>query len=667
MVRKTVFRLACLVLFCTTLNAGFAQSIVWADTVIRFSSQKSEKLFAAAQALGAPNKYPNPSYSTCSWSPEYSDARDSEFIQVGFTKPIVAKQVYIAENSNAGHIKSVYITTATAKRKLIYKETNTAETLAGRMLVIQMTSNTDPVERIELVMQKPTLANTYQIDAIGVSVSNDRKLPGIHLSDQPWPEKAEMMGPEINSEFDEVYPIVSPDGQTLFFDRKLHPQNYGNEHADDIWMSSFKNGKWQAAEHPGAPLNNDNHNFLCSISPDGNTALVGNNYTDLSAPSGGVSFTYRAGNGWSAPKKLEIDAFVNVNPYNEFSLAAGGNILVMSIENGSGNGLLDLFVSFRTANGTFSKPVNLGKEINTAGNEMSPFIAADGKTLYFSSNGYPGYGNQDIYMSKRLDDTWQHWSQPMNLGPEVNTPEWDVYFSIDAKGDYGYYSSSRSAVTNLDIFRIKMPPELQPENVLWLKGIVRDKFSAAPINGNIIYTVETATGAGSSDNAGAYALILPQPGAYRIQVTAPGYLTADTLIDLQQLATFKEAYQNFELIPKKAGLVIQMQNILFEVNSNTLQDTSYAELDRIARFLDINPGISIEVRGHSNGLCADTYCDRLSTKRAETVANYFIGKGIESSRISFKGYGKTMPIADNNTPEGRQANQRVEFMITKVE
>ena len=669
---KCIFRN---LVFCTSLllcAAGplIAQEIVWADTVISLSSEKSPKLFGACQVTGAPNKYPNPAFSTCAWSPEYNEARDTEFLRVGFKQPMQLKKLLIVENHNAGNILRIYLGNAGTPDALVYENTDAHSLGGGRMFTLDLQKNTRLYQEVLLVMAKPTLNNTYQIDAIGMSAEASPALPAISLASTPFMQPAERLGEAVNSTYDEVYPVVSPDGNVLYFDRKLHPGNTGPEHADDIWFSKQIHGTWTVAENLGPPLNNNFHNFLCAISPDGNTALVGNTYSPDGQPGGGVSITSRTAEVWSMPKTVDIHQFVNLNPYNEFHLSAGGNVLLMSIETPIGKGLLDLYVSFRESDGSFSAPRHLGAVVNSAGNEMTPFLASDEKTLYFSSNGFPGFGNQDIYMTRRLDDSWTNWTPPVNLGPEVNTAEWDVYFSVDARGEYGYYSSSRSAVTNLDIFRVQMPPDLLPEHVLWLKGKITDRTTGQPIAANLVYQYgkeNERQGSGICSNNGAYVIVLPGDGRYRIQLSATGYLSMDTLINLDDLSVFREKKQDFSLVPGRTGVIVEMRNILFEVNSYTLTDSSFIELNRIAEFLQLNSGVSVEIRGHTNGLCDDTYCNTLSARRAQAVVEYLINQGIAPERLSFKGYGKTVPVADNSSPEGRKANQRVEFMITAVE
>lgn len=647
--------------------AGMCQDIEWADKVVSFSSQLNDKVNSAGQVLGKPSKLPFAGRSTCAWSPKATDDLPNEYLVVEFNEPLNAKQILIGENYNAGHIRTVYILDKELNSQLVYsRNTPPAEFIPGMLFSILIPENKTAIRRIKIEFDKCDQFNAYQIDAVGlVSSAAAVELTINEITDGTM-GKAENLGTGVNSEFDEVCPIISPDGKTLYFDRKLHPQNTGPQKADDIWFAEYFSGSWKPAENIKPPLNNDQPNFLCSISPDGNYALLGGTY-GVAGP--GIGLSTRTAAGWSIPKPVQIRGFVNLNSYNEFYLGADGTTLLMSIENASSFGLRDLYVSFLQGDGSFSIPENLGKNINTAGDEMSPFLAADGKTLYFSTNGYPGYGGPDIFMSKRTGPGWTDWSEPVNLGRNVNSPDFDVYYSIDAKGEYAYFSSSYTSKTNLDIFRIKLPPQAQPENVVWLKGMVSDRMTSQFISANVeVYDMNDSLliGYSSSTPTTNYAVLIPGNSLRKIRISAPGYYGGDTTIAVFDVPVFTEVIQNFSLIPQKTGVIIEMRQIEFEANSSILEDTSFVELDKVVKFLKENPLVHIEVRGHTNGLCGDDYCNSLSLKRAMAVVDYFISKGISPGRLESKGFGKTMPIADNKTPEGRMRNQRVEFMITKV-
>ena len=646
---------------------SFSQDIEWANKVIGFSSQLNEKVNSANQVLGKPSKLPLAGRSTCAWVPKASDNLSNEYLIVSFKNSLIANQILIAENYNAGHIQSIYIYDSVANGKLIYTRSELpAEFISGRLFSLQLKDNTQSISALKIVFDECDQFNSYQIDAIGITKSKEPVILKIHEITDGTTAKAENLGTSINSAFDEVCPIISPDGNTLYFDRKLHPENTGEYKLDDIWYANYISEIWGPAVNIREPLNNKDANFLCSISPDGNSALLGGSYGSKGT---GVAIATRTAAGWSVPKPVQIRGFVNVNSYNEFYLGADGTTLLMSIENSESFGLRDLYVSFMQGDGTFSKPENLGRTINTAGDEMSPFLAADGKTLYFSTNGYPGYGGPDIFMSKRIDASWNNWTEPINLGSNVNSPDFDVYYSIDAKGEYAYFSSGYTSKTNLDIFRIKLPPQAQPENVVWLKGMVSDRTTNEFISANIqVYDFNDSLliSYSSSTPTTGYAVLIPGNSLRKVKISADGYYGSDTLILVHDVPVFTEVVQNFSLIPQKTGVIIEMKNIEFEANSSILEDTSFAELDKVVKFLVANPLVSIEVRGHTNGLCGDDYCNSLSLKRAMAVVDYFVSKGISRDRLNSKGLGKTMPIADNKTQQGRMRNQRVEFMITKV-
>lgn len=650
-------------------KVGWAQEIIWASSVIEFSSEYNAKESSVKQVLGKPNKYPKTERSTCAWAPQYSEVNQTEFISVGFILPTIAQQIIIVENFNSGHIQKVLVVYNTDQEQEIYTRATLPTANGGRLFTITLKGNTKPVKAVKLILDKQDRNNPYQIDAIGMTSSSSPVAIKLNELDIAFLSESESLGPNVNSAFDEVYPVISPDGSTLYFDRKYHPENNGSAKEDDIWISTQENGQWKKAINPGPPLNNLGPNFICSISPDGNMAVAGGTYS-VGEPTTRIFMLNNTELGWGVPKPIKIKNYTNNSFLNEFSLAADGSTLIMSAQTDDGFGLLDLYISFRELDGTFSTPVNLGPGLNTAGQEMTPFLAADGKTLYFSSNGYPGYGFQDIYMSRKIGNSWTEWSEPLNLGNKVNSAEWEAYYTIDAKGDYAYYSTSKTNGSNLDIYRIKLPPEAKPEDVVWLKGVVKDKITGENINALIEYNTlsdSTSKGNSSTNSSSGFAIILPQSDTYRVKITADKYYVNDTVIKISILEGFKEIIQDFELIPKKTGVIIEMKNILFQVNSSVLEDTSYTELDRVVKFLKENPLLEIEIRGHTNSLCDDNYCNLLSGKRAKSVMDYFISHGIQPQRLTYKGYGKTIPIAENSTTIGRQKNQRVEFMITKVE
>lgn len=657
---------ACFIFFLITKNSC-AQQIIWADSVLSFSSQKSEKLFSAQQALGVPNNYPNTGFSTTAWMPSIQAGLSSEFLIVQFERTILPKQILIVENYFPGNIKKIVLTDITGRNFPVYTNPSpSGDHAEGSLFTLNLPAFAKPVISAQIEFQKFTTENLFQIDAIGLTASEE--VPDLSVPVPPFTDniKPEQLPVTVNSDYDEVSPVISPDGKTLYFDRKKHPDNLGPDKNDDIWFSSVnETGTFSSAVNMGEPLNNERSNFICSVSPDGNTVMLGNIFLPDGSIQPGISLVNRTDSGWTSPVPQNINEFYNSEKFNEYSLSADGNTLMLTAGMNDSYGMRDVYVSFYEGNNTWSKPLNLGANINTAGEEISPFLAADNTTLYYSTTGKAGYGLADIYMSKRLDNTWTKWSEPVNLGTSVNTADWDAYYTIDAKGEYAYFCSNRDAKDNVDIYRMKLPASIRPDKVISVSGIVTDRSTGKMISASIFYSTagQRSSSVSNTINSSGYLFYVQPDDSIYISVEAEGYYLATA----QAYSNGPDLTYDFELIPKRTGAIIEMHDILFNANSSVLKDSSYAELDKIKRFLTENPATTIEVRGHTNGLCEDNFCLSLSEKRAKTVAGYFIAGGISEKRISYKGYGKQLPIADNDTPQGRKENQRVEFMITGTE
>lgn len=662
--------LGCIVLLHCCVLPVFAQNdIRWADRVIDFSSQRSDKLFSAQQIPGKPNTVPAYGFSTCAWMP--GDGDENPFVVVEFENAVVdAKQIIVIQNIYSGVITKVFaIDTNNNSTQVFQIPLNTKPEKGGSVFTHNfMLQNPVKSLRIECIANSDQIP--YAIDAIGLATSPEPVMLHINTAIENFNDTPEHLGPNINSSADEVTPVISPDGTTLYFDRKHHPENTGAAKNDDIWYSELDyKFEWMPARNIGPPLNNANHNYLCSISSDGKRIVLGNSYGNNTPGKPGISISRKVDESWENPVDLIIDNFENKNEYNEFCMSADGNVLIMSIETDATYGLKDIYVSFLRKENTWSEPINIGNTINTAGNEMSPYLAADNITMYFSSNGWPGYGGQDIFMTKRLDDSWLHWSEPVNIGPVINTGGWDAYYTVDAQGTFAYFSSNINTPGDLDIFRIRLPEVLKPEPMLLFSGRIYNKATGEAVYGEVYY--------GALDDMGSSGFSIAQPNSdfgmyllkgnrYFISVSAEGFFGQRAELDLTNAQTLTELKNNFYLIPKAEGAIIELNNIEFNANSAILDAISYTELSKVLEFLNDNPGIHIEIRGHTNGMCEEHFCNALSERRAQAVAQYLIDNGISADRVTFKGYGKQFPIADNTTAEGRQKNQRVEFMITEL-
>ncbi|HUC81404.1 MAG TPA: OmpA family protein, partial [Flavisolibacter sp.] len=491
--------------------------------------------------------------------------------------------------------------------------------------------------------------------------------------------KIENLGWRVNSELAELRPTISADGNHLFFICENHPLNtkYNSvRNSQDIWYSQRDSfGRWSDAKHLGYPLNSYHYNAVFWISPDNNRILIRNAFVNGDYYSNGVSMCHRLKNGkWSLPQMLHIK---NYHKYdrgrqNGATMAQDGQTLLLYMSEESGSADNDLYVSFLQGDSTWSEPKSLGKKLNLKEtNEMTPYLAADGETLYFSSNRRGGLGDQDIWMTKRLDKTWQKWSDPVNLGEPINTPDWDAFFTMDAGGEYAYMSSTVGGYGESDIVRVKLLEKEKPLPVVLVSGNVFNAKTKAPLSASLVYqTLPDGTVAGNAlSNAadGAFKIVLPYEKNYSIHATADHFFAQSENLNLDSMvkAGYKEIHKDIYLVPVEIGAVIRLNNVFFDFDKWDLRAESYTELDRVVKLLKENPAIEIEMTAHTDSRGNDDYNFKLSDNRARSVMEYILSKGINANRITSKGYGETKPVAPNDTDENRQLNRRVEFVIVK--
>ncbi len=269
----------------------------------------------------------------------------------------------------------------------------------------------------------------------------------------------EALGTEINTTYQEVRPLISQDGKTLFFCRRNHPQNVkGEQDFQDVWFTKLDDkGNWITPHNMGSVINNEKANGICSISEDGNTGLFYNTYERVNLP---LAFSVNTKGEWSVPQPLEIEDYYNHSPYSDFYYSFEQKVLIMAVDRTDGKGDQDLFVSFMEEDGTFTRPVSMGS-MNTSKADFAPFLAADGKTLFFASYGHMGRGGADIYVTRRLDNSWQKWGPVENLGAAINSGNDELYFSITADFQYIYMESYKQGSIERNLSRVKLPEELK--------------------------------------------------------------------------------------------------------------------------------------------------------------------------------------------------------------
>ncbi len=503
-----------------------------------------------------------------------------------------------------------------------------------------------------------------------ITVNQPRKVRVAGRSLSPY--KKENLGPPVNTKYSEVSCVISHDGKLLALNRNNHPGNpYPKEKNDDIWFSEKQGDSWSTPENAGKPLNNDGNNFVISISPDQNTLFIMNTYeADGSSAGSGMSLSHRGVSGWQMPKNVDIIGFENNGEYGGGCMSANGKVLLLTLEDDRSYGYNDLYVSFKENDELWSKPQNLGPVINSFDHDYSPFLAADGKTLYFASLSHPGYGDADIFVSKRLDDSWTKWSTPLNLGRSINTTDWDGHFSVEASGEYAYMTSYNNSLGSSDIFRIRLKDEMKPEPVVVVSGRVLDSETGKPIGADISYHELSSDDnqglARSNPKTGEYKIVLTEGYEYSFYAKNKGYVSVHYNEDYKQIDQYKEITRDIYLTPLKLNQSVVMNNVFFEPNETVLLDKSKPEMDHLVELMKEHRTMKIEVGGHTNPSSApDAFHEKLSSGRANKIKEYMVSKGISSSRIVAKGYGCKVPIDKGKTVNEKMKNMRVEFKITQ--
>lgn len=675
---KRLFLVALTSLVCS-FNSS-AQVVQWASKVIQFSSELSPGQYSAQQALGKPNVLPAGGENPNAWVPDKPNKK--EFLKLGFDTPLNVRQVAVAESYNPSAISRILAYDEAGAEYVVYTLNPTSIPLKGRMLTVFIEPTTYKVTAIKLEFDGAAIADYFGIDAVAISDSSYPIIADIPLAAYLAAGIViEQLDKNVNSDYSEYNPLLSPDGKVLYFSRKNHPQNIGGtEDKEDIWYSELdENGKWKLAKNMGTEFNNAYPNFANTISstPDGKSVIMvlGNRYIkDGKKSVAGVSISSHVGGQWTKPVNLNIINDYNYNEKANYFLTNNRKTLLMSVQRDDSQGDRDLYVTFMKDDSVWTEPMNLGKVINTAAEESSPFLSIDDKTLFFSSNGFSGFGGSDIYVSKRLDDTWTNWSPPENMGKTINSPLEDLFFNIPANSDYAYYSRGVSE-NNTDIFNIKLPILQSPEDWVTVTGKLVDARTDAPLGAKIIYQrLPDGKDMGiwqSDPKTGDFEIKLPIGFLYSIRAEAKDFISESQTLDLRNAGTDKKQIvfrlRPIEVVHIEKDAMFTMNSIFFDYDKAVLKPESFPELERVVKMMNDGSGITIEIAGHTDNRGTIAYNQNLSERRAKAVKKFLTSKGIDASRITTIGYGETRPIVSNDDEkDGREINRRVEFKITSM-
>ncbi len=528
------------------------------------------------------------------------------------------------------------------------------------------------LEHIQIFLSNPDIKGDVKTKAIKQRKNFEFAVTAVA---NPVEFDPQNMGEEVNSEHPEYFPSLSVDGSVLVMTRRIPdmismgPGDQRPIDNEDFYITYFRDGTWTPAENMGQPVNTKLNEGAQSISADGRY-LFYTSCDNLETGYGSCDIYYsiRIGKQWSYPENC--GTIINSADWeSQPSISADGNQLFFSSARPGTLGSYDLWMATMGEDGYWQEPVNLGPEINTPYSEQCPFIHPDGKTLYFSSEGHPGMGSADLFYSTR--DASGKWSKPQNLGYPINTKNREISLSVSADGKTAYFSSDRGKATgDLDIYSFELPASVQADPVTWVKAIVLDARTKLPLRAGVqllnVGSGETVATSYSDPQTGEFLVVLPSGNDYGLFVQKEGYLFHSENFKL--LTDMPDAPYVIEvaLQPISTGEILTLKNIFFETASAEILPPSEPELTKVLELMRKNPNMRVRVNGHTDNVGSEADNLKLSQNRANSVKQYLVGEGIDASRITTIGFGESKPIDSNATETGRANNRRTEIEILSL-
>jgi outer membrane protein OmpA-like peptidoglycan-associated protein len=470
------------------------------------------------------------------------------------------------------------------------------------------------------------------------------------------------LGDSVNSSSSEYYPSVTVTDDALVFTRRT-----GNAREDFLLSAINSKDSFNKAAPLDGDINLEPRKGAITVSQDGDWLFFA---ADIAGAGIGDFDIYKSvytPSGWSEQENLGDS--INTDFWESSpAISPDKRALYFSSTRPGGYGGADLYVSYLKPNGRWTEAVNMGPTINTAGDEMAPFIHADNQTLYFTSDGLPGYGGSDLFVLKKLPNG--QWGIPENMGYPINTIENEGSLAVAADGYTAYYASDREdSRGGLDIYSFTLPTHARPFKTIYVKGVVTDLISKKGLPANLELT-DNASGTlinkVQTDELGHYFITLPEGKDYTFTVNRKGYLFYSSAYALSGAAPDSTYVNNIALEPIKLATSFVFTQVLFDNNSFALLPASLPELNKLLQILEENPSMHIQISGYTDNIGKASDNLILSTNRAKSIVNYLSGKGIATERLSYKGFGSTEPIATNETAAGRALNRRTSFTITRL-
>ncbi|MBL6730374.1 MAG: PD40 domain-containing protein [Bacteroidia bacterium] len=473
------------------------------------------------------------------------------------------------------------------------------------------------------------------------------------------------MGSSINSENQEYSPAFAIDEKTIYITKRMGNLS-DNRPNEDLYFAELNDESWDKVKDIGPPINTIENEGAFSISSDGNYIF----FTSCSRNGGkgqcDIWLTSKKNNRWDEPKNLQSP--INTKYWeSQPSISSDGRMLYFSSDRPGGYGGTDIWVS-EFSNSGWSAPKNLGPAVNTSKDEQFPFIHSDNRTLYFSSNGHPGLGKSDLYLTRK--DVKLNWETPINMGYPINSRGQDWNLVVARDGKTAYFSSDQlKGFGGLDIYTFQLPEKLQAEKVSYLRGYVRDAITKQPLSANVELSPingEPTTLTYAKPGTGMFLVPLKTNMKYALTIDKDGYLFYTEFYNMPAIQRDQPIELFIDLEKIELGNSVVLKNIFFDTDKSDIKDESKQELEKLIDFLSENNSIRIEISGHTDNVGDSKHNMVLSENRAKSVCDFLTNNGIEKSRLTYKGFGDTQPIKQNNTDENRAKNRRTEFKIIQT-
>lgn len=581
-------------------------------------------------------------------------AKDKKFVEAYYRLGLVYLTIKNYSKATENFEKGLSLTSDIKKQKVFWYDLGETYLLTGQYdkaiatltdFVQVENQNRQKLERANLMLKNAQFAKSNQVEK---ATYQQRR-----LSDT------------VNCFAMQYFPVLTADQQELIFTRRL--VGIGDDDEDLVVARKDPQGKWYSPVSISKNINSKFNEGTCTISADGRKLI----FTSCTGRRGYGSCdlfeSTKVGNDWSEPVNLGPN--VNSSEWeSQPSLSADGRTLYFVSDRRGGFGRRDIWFSTQDEAGLWTKAQNLGAPVNTQYEEYSPFIHVNGRTLYFASNGLVGFGGFDIYFSERTD---KGWTLPENVGSPINDHEDQFSLFITADGKKGYYAHEEMTASGVPmgkLYEVQIPEAKQVRfKSNYVKGVVKDKKTGKELKARIelfdINKNAIVSMVQSDSISGEYLMVLTQGSEYALYVNRKGYLFQSLSFDYSVVTDFEPVIMNIALESALKGSVAVLKNIFFDVDKYDLKEKSITELEKIIQFLKENTQIRIEISGHTDNTGNQTHNQQLSEQRAKAVFTYLTDKGIDSKRLTWKGYGSSHPITPNDTDQNRQQNRRIEFLV----